>query len=97
MCKFKKKSQTHINSSKTVPGVRGEGEIGRGWQRVWTFSYKVNKVTEDLMYDMVTAVDHTVLYNQLYTKVNMWDDECVNLIVWIFIMYTFIESTCCML
>ena len=27
---IKKKSQTQRNSSKTVPGVRDEGEIGRG-------------------------------------------------------------------
>lgn len=27
---IKKKSQTQRKSSKTVPGVRGEGEIGRG-------------------------------------------------------------------
>ena len=33
----KKKSQTHRNSSKTVPGVRGEGEIGRGWQKSMNF------------------------------------------------------------
>ena len=26
---IRKKSQTHRNSSKTVPGIRGEGEIGR--------------------------------------------------------------------
>lgn len=45
-----------------IARVEGVGKIGRGRYSVQTFSYKMIRF-EDLMCNIVTTVDNTVLYN----------------------------------
>ena len=60
--KEKKKKTTHRNREKCLPGVGGEGNRERLVKR-----YKLPFIrrikSEDLMYNTVTILDNTVLYN----------------------------------
>lgn len=88
MWNLKKKSNIESESREVVArGWRVEEEI-EACERIQTFSYKMNEV-QDLMYNMVTIGDNTVLYNWnlprvklkflTHTKrINMWGDAHAN-------------------